>query len=131
MHLRQTVTHLLLCAMLGCTLTITGCAQRGNPAQNLSQRWMQANYWLLAAGCWLLAAGCWLLAAGCWAIGMMHPNINSSLQRTYKLWRNRDVCALWCSRWQNLTTAPRGWPIPIDHKPLHFGFENTLNKVPR
>jgi uncharacterized iron-regulated protein len=47
MHLRQTVTHLLLCAMLGCTLTITGCAQRGNPAQNLSQRWMQASYWLL------------------------------------------------------------------------------------
>lgn len=44
MHLRQTVTHLLLCAML---ILAGGCAQRGDSVQTLSQRWMQASYWLL------------------------------------------------------------------------------------
>lgn len=43
MHLRQTATHLLLSAML----SLTGCAQRAGAPDNLSQRWLQASYWLL------------------------------------------------------------------------------------
>ena len=43
MPLRQTVTHLLLCAVLA----LSGCAPRANLPQNLSQRWLQASYWLL------------------------------------------------------------------------------------
>ncbi len=43
MHPRRTVTHLLLCA----TLAIAGCSTSTRSPQNLSQRWIQASYWLL------------------------------------------------------------------------------------
>jgi uncharacterized iron-regulated protein len=43
MHPRRTVTHLLLCA----TLAIVGCSTSTRSPQNLSQRWIQASYWLL------------------------------------------------------------------------------------